>query len=226
MLMTLKNKSVLITGSSIGIGRETAYMFAKEGCRVVITYYKDEKEARLVEEKCRELGAPDAIVLKLNVTEDKSIKDCVKAVVKKFKQIDILVNNAGIIVWKSFNEQTYQDIENQTRTNLEGLMKMTSEALPHVRDTIINVASGAGKTGYAGIATYCATKFGVRGFSQSLAKETKLKIYVINPGVTATRMNDFRGLPPERVAEVIVNAAKGKYKVPSGGDVDVWEVLK
>lgn len=221
----LKNKVVLITGSSLGIGRETAFKFAKEGCKVVVTYYKDKNEAMAVSKKCMDLGASDILVLQLNVMEDKSIKDAVKKIIEKFGGIDILINNAGIIVWKKFKDQTYEDIENQIRTNLEGLIKMTKECLPHIKDTIINIASGAGLEGYPDITTYCGTKFAVRGFSQALAQELKIKVYVINPGVTATRMNDFQGAPPERVADIILNTAKGNYKLKSGSDVNIWEYV-
>ncbi len=222
----LKNKVVFITGSSIGIGRETAYKFAKEECKLVITYFKDRAEGMNVSKKCLELGASDVLVLQLNVMEDESIKETVKKIIEKFGGIDILINNAGIIVWKKFKDQTYEDIENQIRTNFEGLVKMTKECLPYVKGLIINIASGAGLEGYPDITTYCGTKFAVRGFSQALAQELKeIKVYVINPGVTATRMNDFHGTKPEKVAEIILNAAKGNYKLKSGEDVNVWELL-
>ena len=119
----LKNKIILITGSSLGIGKETAFKFAKEGCKVIVTYYKDKKEGLDVADECRKLGASDVLVLQLNVADDKSIKDCVKEVIKKFKEIDILINNAGVIVWKTFDKQSFEDIEYQLRINLEGLIK-------------------------------------------------------------------------------------------------------
>ncbi len=221
--MDLKNKSVLITGSSAGIGEQTAYKFAAEGCKVTVTYNKGRVAGENVAKKCKELGAADVLLLNLDVTDDKSIKSAVKAAVKKFGAIDILINNAGVIVWKSLAEQSFADIENQIRTNLEGLIKMTKECLPHV-SVIVNVASGAGKSAYADLTTYCATKFGVRGFSQSLAKEG-VKVYVVNPGMTATRMTNFRGVSPEKVAQVILDTAKGRHGKP-GSDVDVWEVLE
>ena len=161
--MDLKNKVVLITGSSLGIGRETAFKFAKEGCKVVVTYFKDKKEGEKVAKKCIELGASEVIVLQLNVMDDKSIKDCVKKTIEKFNHIDILINNAGIVVWKNLKEQSFEYIENEVRTNLEGLIKMTRECLPYIKETIINISSGAGKDAFAGLSTYCATKFGVRG---------------------------------------------------------------
>jgi len=227
MEKSLKNNVVLITGSSAGIGRETAIAFAKEGCRLVITYNKEKDEAITTAKKCELLGSPDTLVVNLNVMDDKSVREAVRSVISKFGTIDILVNNAGVIAWKPFREQIKDEIESQLRTNLEGLIKMTKECLPHIKDAIINLASGAGIDAYETLTVYCATKFGVRGFTQALALEEKnLHIYAVNPGMTATRMTNFQGMPPERVAEVVVNAAKGKYKVKSGGDVNVWEVIK
>lgn len=224
MMNNLKEKVVLVTGSSIGIGRETIFKFSKEGCKVVATYYKDKNEGLAVANKCLELGASDVLLLQLNVMDNNSIKNCVKEIVDKFGKIDILINNAGIVVWKNLKEHSFGDIENEVRTNLEGLIKMTKECLPYIKDTIINISSGAGKSGFGGLSTYCATKFGVRGFTQSLAQELRsIKVYSVNPGTTATRMNNFRGMPPEKVAEIILKAAKGEIKHDSYRDIDVWE---
>ena len=225
-MVDLRNKVVLITGSSLGIGRETAFKFAKEGCKVVISYYKDKKEAEQVARKCLELGASDVLLIQLNVMDNSSIKNCVKKVTNKFGNIDILINNAGIVVWKRLKEQTFEDIENEVRTNLEGLIKMTRECLPYVKDTIINISSGAGKDAFAGLSTYCATKFGVRGFTQAIAQELRhIKVYSVNPGTTATRMNNFRGITPEKVAEIILRTAKGEIKPDSQRDIDVWDYI-
>lgn len=219
----LKDKVVLITGSNIGIGRETAFKFATEGCKVIITYYKDKTEALDASKKCLELGASDVLITQLNVMDDNSIKDCVKNVIEKFKSVDILINNAGIVVWKALENQSYEDVENQIKTNLEGMIKMTKECLPYVKDTIINISSGAGKEGYGTLTVYCATKFGVRGFTQALAHELpKIKVYSVNPSSTATRMTNFRGDPPEKVAEIILKTAKGEIKANSSRDIDVW----
>ncbi len=149
-----------------------------------------------------------------------------KTIVKKFSKINVLINNAGVVFWKELLEQEDEEIENQIRTNLEGLIKVTKYCLPYVKEMIINISSGAGKTGHATLTTYCATKFGVRGFTQALARELKeIKVYSVNPGRTKTRMTDFSGDSPEKVAEIIFNTALGNYKIPSGGDVDVWDLL-
>lgn len=224
--MELKNKVVLITGSSLGIGRETAFKFAKEKCKVIVTYYKDKKEGDETARKCLDLGASDALLVQLNVMDNSSIKNCVKKTIEKFSHIDILVNNVGIVIWKNFEDQSLEDIENEVRTNLEGLIKMTKECLPYIKEAIINISSGAGKSAYAGLSTYCATKFGVRGFTQALSQELRnIKVMSINPGSTATRMTDFQGTPPEKVADIILKAAKGEIKPDSNKDIDILDYV-
>ena len=222
----LKGKVIVITGASRGIGMETALSFAKEGCKLALTYFNSEKESKEIAEKCKENGAGDVLFVKLDVRDNNSIKQAVKKIIERYNIINVLINNAGIIDWKEFSEQSIESIQNQVRTNLEGLIMMTKECFPYIKETIINISSGAGKQGFGDLTTYCATKFGVRGFTQALADGyPKLKVYSANPGMTATRMTNFKGAPASEVAGVIVNVAKGKYKVESGGDVDVWKVM-
>lgn len=226
----IKNKVIFITGGSMGIGKETAYKFAKEGARIVITYYEKEKNAKedalAVQKECIKIGAGDVFAVSLNLLDDESIKNAIKQAVGKFGQIDILINNAGVSVSKLFKEQSREEIVNQIRTNLEGTIKVTKEGLPYIKEMIINITSAAGKEGISYLTVYSATKFGVRGFTQALAKELpQLKIFAVNPGQTATRMSGFRGAPPEKVAEVILNTAKGKYNKKSGSDIDVWKLI-
>lgn len=220
-MTSLQNKVVLITGSSIGIGRETAYKLAKEKCRLIITFFKDKKEGEITAKKCLELGSPEVLLLQLNVMDDKSIKNAVEKVISKFKYINILINNAGVVVWKYLKDQTFQDIENQIRTNLEGLIKITKEFLPIINEMIINISSEAGLHGYDELTTYCASKFGVIGFTQSLAKELKIKVYAICPGAYATRMNNFQGMPVEQAAQRILDVAKGKCNLKSGDYIKI-----
>jgi len=158
--------------------------------------------------------------------DDASIDSCVRMVVATFGKIDVLVNNAGRLTWARLRDQTNDDIQNQVRTNLEGPIKMTLACLPHITETIINIGSIAGKNGIEELTVCCATKFGLRGFTQALAKEEpSINIYSVNPDYIATRMTDFVGRPPEEVAEVVVRAAKGDYAVPSGSDIDVWDLF-
>ena len=225
-MVSLKDKVLFITGSNTGIGKESAYKFAAEGCKIVITYYKDKKKAEDAAKKCLELGSPEVLVSHLDVTDNKSIKKAVKEVLSKFGHVSVLINNAGVLVQKHFSEQTFKEIELQSRTNFEGLVKVTSVCLPHVRDMIINIASATGKKGYPDVATYSGTKFGVRGFTKSLALDIDIPVYAVNPNKTATPMTNFVGRPPSKVAEIILNLAKGKYDKKSGDDVDVWDYIE
>ncbi len=222
----MKSRVVFVTGSSNGIGREIALAFAAEGAKLAVTFFSDARGGRETEKRCRERGSEETLLLSLDLRDTKSIRTAVDDVVRRFGKIDILINNAGVAVWKELREQSVADIENQLRTNLEGLIKMTLFCLPHVEEMIINVASGAGQRGFAELAPYCASKFGVRGFTQALAQEmTRPKMYVVNPDMTSTRMTGFRGRPPDQVAQVVLNTARGKYRRPSGSDINVWDYV-
>ncbi len=209
---------VLLTGASRGIGEATAYALAKEGCDLLLTYRVGKRNMQAVAKRCKALGGTITL-LPLDLTRDASIR----AAAKKAGKIDILINNAGAIVWKDTAKQSFGEVSRQMRTNLEGLIKMTIACLPRTKRMVINIASIAGKSAHRQIGPYCATKWGVRGFSQTLALETPVKIVVINPDRTRTRMTDFTGRPVTDVADVIVKVIKGKIKVASGGDVDVQD---
>lgn len=222
----MREQVVLITGSSSGIGRETAYRFAKAGARLVLTYYKGKTRGEAAERRCRRFGAADTLLLHLNVVDNESVAEAARKVRRKYGAIDFLINNAGIGIFIPFRNQTAKGIERQLRTNLEGLIKVTRAFLPQVRKGIINIASAAGKTAYEEMSVYSGSKFGVRGFTQALALECPhLKICCVNPDMTATRLSGYEGRPPQEVAEVIFRAASGQVGYQQGGDVDVWEVM-
>lgn len=227
--MDLKDKIVLITGSSIGIGRETAIKFAEKGAKVIITYFQDKEEGIKTHEECKKYN--ESYLIPLNLLNDESINSAFNFVKEKFGKLHILINNAGIIYWKRLMDQNFEEIKNQIGVNLEGLIKITRAFLPMFYEQkegiIINISSGAGKYGFENLTTYCATKFGVRGFTQALAKELPegIRTYCVNPGMTATRMTNFRGTDPKKVAEIIVKTAEEKLNKNSGDDIDVWDYL-
>lgn len=162
---------ILITGSSRGIGEAIAYEFSRERAQVIVTYYKDRERAERTHRKCIDLSGFSGLLLELNVMDDASIDRCVKTVVATFGRIDVLVNNAGSLTWTSLRGQTVDAIQNQVRTNREGPIKLTRACLPYVTETIMNIGSIAGKNGIEELTVCCATKFGIRGFTQALAKE-------------------------------------------------------
>ena len=211
-------RTILITGSSIGIGRFAAYEFAKNGDTAIITYRTHKKEAEETAEKCKQLGGK-ASTMQLDVMKDESIDKALESVKKKYKEIDVLVNNAGYADRGHLIDEEDKETEQMLRTNVEGLIKLTKRFLPITKEIIINVASDAGKIGIANLSTYCASKFAVRGFTFALAKEVEQKVYCVNPGITSTRMTNYLGEPPQNVAKKIFKAAQGKQ--PSGSEFDM-----
>jgi NAD(P)-dependent dehydrogenase (short-subunit alcohol dehydrogenase family) len=218
----LAGKSVLVTGASIGIGRETALRFAAGGCRVALTYAGHRAEAEEAARRCLGLGAPDAFAMSLQLGDDGDGCRVVEEVVERFGTLDVLVNNAGVISWSPFLEQDVRDIEDQILVNLLGTMRLTWCALPLLSDAVITVGSTATLHQSRTPPPYCASKWGLRGFVKALALEHPDKrIVSVHPTVTATRMNDMRGMSPERVADVIYRVAAGEIAVEPGGDVDL-----
>lgn len=214
----------VITGASRGIGRETALRFARGGYRLVLAYRRDAGAAAGVAEECRALGSPGVWIRELNLEDPASIADFSRETAGSVGEIEVLVNNAGVIVWKPLGEQEDVEVTRQIGTNLVGVILLTRELLPYVK-TVLNVGSDLATFGMAQLTVYCAAKFGLRGFTQALALEHPgLRVLCVNPDRTATGMNEFQGRDPATVAEVIWRAAEGQYDVPSGGDVNVWEV--
>jgi NAD(P)-dependent dehydrogenase (short-subunit alcohol dehydrogenase family) len=222
--VVLRGKAVVVTGASRGIGREIAFALAVEGCRLLLTYLHDEPGAEAVAARCRELGAEAVAIAQLEMRDDRSLRTLVDRALAEFGAIDILVNNAGVVVWKPFAEQTFAEIDEQITVNLTGTMKLTHLALPHVTEAIVNVASTASLHGTPTLSAYGASKWGLRGFTKVLAKEhPELRVFAVHPTVTATRMNDFEGMPPETVAAVVVRALRGEIDPGPEAEVDVRE---
>lgn len=224
MSAALAGKTVVVTGASIGIGREIALLLAGEGCRLVLSHCEHRREAEEVAARCREAGAPEVLVARLELADDASIESFAATVDDQCGAVDVLVNNAGVVVWGRFREQTYGDIERQITVNLTGTVKLTWALLPLLRETLIFIGSTAALHGTATLAPYCASKWGLRGFAKALAREHRdLRVVSVHPTVTATRMNQFRGMPPVRVAEVVLKVLRGEIEAASGDDVDVRE---
>ena len=225
--MQIKNKVVLVTGSSQGIGKETAIAFAEKGANVIITYNSNKKKGEEVLKECKKLN--NSLLLHLDVTNTDSVRNCIEKIVNKFGAIDILVNNAGVLSDNELIKQSVNEVDLQIDTNLKGLIRMTKAILPFIKEQdesiIINIASAAGKQAYADLSVYCATKFAVRGFTQAMSRELpkNVKIYSINPGLTATAMTGFQGINPKKVADIIIRTAEEKIKPDNLGDIDVWK---
>src|SRR3989344_3330487 len=197
------NKAVFITGCSSGIGEQTAYQFARRGWKLAVSYHSNQDQGERVVRECLRLGAADVLLVKLELVSDSSIDDAVRLVARKYGKIDTLINNAGTIRHNLLADKSFQEISEELAVNLDGPIKLTKTCLPYIKEGIINVGSTLGLTGKKTLSVYSASKFGLRGFTKALAKELPdLRIFMINPSLTATKMGNTRGIAPEKVAEI------------------------
>ena len=191
--MEIKGKSALITGSSRGIGRETAIEIAKRGGNVGINFRSRRDEAEEVLKICETFGV-SGILLQGDVSKSNDVKKIIKEFVDKFGKIDILVNNAGIAPPNTklldISEEEWDEILD---INLKSMFLVTKEALPFIPDggKIINLSSIAGKMGGTIGPHYAASKAGVIGFTFALASELsprKITVNAVAPGPVDTEL--------------------------------------
>ena len=183
-------KTLLLTGSSSGIGRATALFFAERDWRVVATM-------RTPSRADAALRRPGIELLPLDVTDPASIRAAVETTISSFGRIDAVVNNAGYGLVGPFEATTPEQIQRQFRTNVFGLMDVTREVLPHLRanrsGVIVNVASVGGRITFPLYSAYHATKWAVEGFSEALNFELEslgIRVKIVEPGPIKTDFYD------------------------------------
>lgn len=205
--MRFKNKVVLITGSSRGIGKAAALEFAKEGAKVIINYSKSKKEADKVVEQIKKLNS-DAISIQCDVSDENQVKEMFLQSIKKFAKIDILVNNAGLVYDKPFFERSVEEWKRILDVNLLSVFLCSKYASMDMKKRnsgkIINISSTNGiDTFTTSSPDYDAAKAGIILMTRALAKELAPHIQVnsIAPGWIDTEMN--KDLPEEFIKEEI-----------------------
>jgi NAD(P)-dependent dehydrogenase (short-subunit alcohol dehydrogenase family) len=189
------SKTVLITGASSGIGRAAAAVFAESGWNVVATMRSpDRQTAGTV--------ADNVLVTRLDVLDHASIAAATEAGVARFGKIDALVNNAGFGLSGVFESLPHEKVREQFEVNVLGVMDVTRALLPHFRRNrgglIINVSSRAGLVAFPMLSLYCASKYALEGFSESLAFELasqNIIVKIVEPsgGVTSTSFSERTG---------------------------------
>lgn len=202
-------RTVLITGGSRGIGYATAKAFLERGAQVAICSLDHARLAH-AEEHLRPLG--DLFAHTADVTAPVQIHELVSKTIRHFGKIDVLVNSAGRAWRGDFVHQDLRSVGKDIDVNVKGVLFVTRVVLPHMLEkrsgVIINLSSGLGLAGAAGFAGYCASKFAVVGFTESLAQEVEragVRVFAVCPGRVATDMQAEiagrrMGMPPEELA--------------------------
>jgi NAD(P)-dependent dehydrogenase (short-subunit alcohol dehydrogenase family) len=214
---SLTGKVVVVTGGARGIGRAIAAALVREGARVTIA----DLDGAAAEATAGELGG-GAIGRALDVTDGAAFTALLDATEREVGPLDVLVNNAGIMPVGALEDETDASIARQLEINLRAVIHGTQEAMRRMRPRraghIVNVASMAGRSGFAHLATYCASKHGVVGLSEAVRHELRgsgVEISVVQPGVVKTELSTgldtARGVKvvtPEDVAAYVVEALK------------------
>jgi NADP-dependent 3-hydroxy acid dehydrogenase YdfG len=212
-MTSIENSVAVVTGAGRGIGRAIAIELGRLGANVVLAA----RSRTELEETGRSIG-PKASVIPTNVRYKEEILRLFEQTAAALGPVDILVNAAGLGIFGPVLDFKDQDFENLVETNLRGIFFTSRFVLPSMierkRGHIINIASIAGKVGSANRAVYCATKFGVVGFTESLAEEVRqygIRVTVICPGSTDTGFSAAetagkaraRMLRPEDIAHAV-----------------------
>lgn len=194
--MKLKNKVAIVTGSSRGIGKATAILFAKEGAKVVINCKDQIEDAKKV---VSAIGNTKAIFIQADVSKEEDVKRLVSETIKKFGKIDILVNNAGVIFregdWKSNIDIWHATMD----INLTSAWLMIREVVPIMikngSGSIVNISSIYGFLGAASVLAYSSAKGGLITLTKSFAKELapNIRVNAVAPGNVMTDMTKEAG---------------------------------
>lgn len=239
--MSFRGKTAVITGASSGIGAAACIEFAKKGASLALVARRKEKLEEL-EKTLAKLGI-DTLVCECDVSDKEQVRKMSLQVIEKFGKADVLVNNAGFAIYGAVSDLSIEEIESQMKTNYFGMIYCTKNFLPKMLEQksghIVNVASVAASFGLPGIASYCASKFAMLGFSEGLKHELKgtgIGITVVSPIMVRTSFFDhhsFKHMPKysptslsaKTVAKTIVSAASSsrlEIIVPSIVRGAVW----
>lgn len=189
--MELKDKIIIVTGASSGIGLETARLLAAAGARIVMAARTMNKLERAAADLAT-TGA-ETMAVPADVTREADCQALVRATIDAFGRVDVLVNNAGYAPPASLLETTEELWDATLNTCLKGVYLLTRAVaavmLQQGGGTIVNISSTAGKTGQDNRSAYCAAKWGLQGFSEALRVELgsqNIRVHVVCPGPVAT----------------------------------------
>ncbi len=202
-------KVVVITGAAMGMGREMAFLFGREGAKLALWDANREKLNQTMEElKHHEI---DARFYKVDVTDTEKVKNTVEAVHREVGKVDILVNNAGVVYAGHFLDVDMEKHKKTTSVNIKGVLICTHAILPDMMEKkaghIVNMASAAGLLAVPGVSAYTASKFAVVGFTEALRMELrkmgmkKIRTTTVCPSTVTTGM--FEGMKVPKMSSAL-----------------------
>ena len=178
----LRDKVAIVTGGDSGLGRACSIAFAKEGAKVVIVYYNEDKDAQYTKNYIEKLGG-ECFLIRGDITNHNFCKYIVNETIKKYGHIDILVNNAGV----QYQQDSLDNISDQQfdwtmKVNVYGMFYLTKEVLPYLKEgsSIINLSSVTAFYGDPQLIDYVTTKGAIVGFTRALARNLALKDIRVN----------------------------------------------
>jgi len=220
--MVLKDKVALITGGGRGIGKAIAMAYGRQGAKLALCA----RTAAELEQTVNELRglAVEAEGWPCDVSLEAPVKELVANVQKSFGRIDILVNNAGVMTRPvPMTELEVRKWDYTIAVNLRGPFLVTQSALPIMMKqksgSIINVSSMVGRGAYDNFIAYATSKWGLEGFTQTLAAELRssnIRVNSVEPGYVATKLTGYSGSKPDSVTDVFVYLASDESKKVTG----------
>jgi NAD(P)-dependent dehydrogenase (short-subunit alcohol dehydrogenase family) len=234
--MNLENRTAVITGAASGIGRAIAVALARRGCNLALADVNDSglsETARMAQlahkDPINQRGPRSELRIsphRLDVADRRAVAAFPQAVIAAHPGVDILVNNAGVAVGGTFEAVSEEDFEWLFEINFWGVVRMTRAFLPLLRKSddarVVNLSSIYGLISPPGETSYSASKFAVRGFSNSLRHElagTNVGVTVVHPGGVATSIADNarvpKDMPPQEIARRKALAKKALTMPPA-----------
>lgn len=199
ILTEIRNKLVMITGASAGIGEACARVFAREGARLLLVARRGDRLQKAIE-TLKQLGAPSVYALTLDVRSQTSVEKAISTLPPEWQAIDILINNAGLSRGlDKLHEAKISDWEDMIDTNIKGLLYVSRAVIPGMvaRKTghVVNIGSIAGYELYPGGNIYCATKHAVNALNKGMRIDllgSGVRVSSVDPGLVETEFSLVR----------------------------------
>ncbi|KXB08699.1 short-chain dehydrogenase [candidate division MSBL1 archaeon SCGC-AAA382M17] len=230
----MRDKVIIITGASSGIGKACTYVFSEQGAKITIAARNEEKLKEI--ESDLKTNNREVLAVKTDVSIANDCKSLIEKTIDKFGRIDVLINNAGLSMRGLFEDVQLEVLERVMNVNFWGTVYCTKYALPYLikaKGSVIGISSVAGFQGLPGRTGYSSSKFAMHGFLETLRVETlkkNLHVMIVAPGFTSTNVrkaalgpdgkpqgesprDESKMMPPEKVAEGIARGIKKRKRV-------------